>query len=68
MNKFLDDIRDSIKTDVKDSEVPGRFDGVESFFSNGIGGGSVSWGLVVLMVAAVYAIYNLVVVILNFFG
>lgn len=64
--KFMDKIKDSLKEDGSRTG-PNRFEGMESFLRRSVGGGPVSWGLVVLGVFGVYAIVNLVSVILKLF-
>ena len=68
MSKFIDNIRDSIRVDESEEKKPNRYRGVETFLSGNIGGGAVSWGLLLLGCFAVYAVWNLVVVVLDFFG
>ena len=41
---------------------------IVDFLRKNIGDSNFSWGLLLLLVVAVYAIYNLVVVFLRFFG
>ena len=38
----------------------------EGFFGRSIGGGKISWGLVILLVTAALAVYNIVTVFLTF--
>lgn len=64
--KFMDKIRDSLKED-EQRQGPNRFAGVESFFGRRLGDGPVSWGLLLLGAFGVYAVANLVSVILKFF-
>lgn len=49
--------------------VPNESGGmIVDFLRKNIGDSNFSWGLLLLLVVAVYAIYNLVVVFLRFFG
>ena len=62
----MDKIRDSLK-ESEQSSGTNRFAGMESFFSRSLGDGPVSWGLILFGVFGVYAVVNLVTVILKFF-
>ena len=64
--EFLDKIKENLRSEDSDA-VSSRFGGVKSFFNKGIGNGSFSWGLLLLSVFGVYAVINLVMVVLMFF-
>ena len=65
MNIF-DRIKESVRVE-ESEETAERFKNVESFFGKGVGGGGVSWGLLLLCAFAVYGVINLVMVILELF-
>lgn len=52
------------------NETPGRFSGLEDFFNRTLGGSEskFSWGLALLIAFALYALVNLVVVVLKIFN
>ena len=52
------------------NDAPGRFSGFEDFFNRTLGGGDskLSWGLVLLIAFALYALVNLVVIVLRIFN
>lgn len=64
--KFIDNIKESIKAD-ESPEVSRRFEKTESFFARTIGGSGLSWGLVLLAVFGIYAVVNLIIIILKVF-
>lgn len=67
MANLIDRVKDSLK--VEESErTQARFRGMERFFSDRIGNGRVSWGLVLLGAFAVYAVVNLLIVLFGLFG
>ena len=68
MEKDID--RKDRSGDGGDSGPGGRLYGLFGFFDRPLGGGDskLSWGVVLLVAFALYAVYNLVVVVLRIFN
>ena len=68
--KLFDSIRNRVNSSLEtDKEPSGKAGRVESSLGRGIGSeGGFSWGMLILAVAAVYALVRLVIIILHFFG
>lgn len=71
--KFFDNIKARINSSLEQREdAPAkseRVSRIESLLGGSIQrNGSISWGVVILIAFAVYALVNLVIVILKFFG
>lgn len=64
--KFMDKIRESLKED-ESKTGSNRFAGIEGFFGRSIGSSPVSWGLLLLGAFGVYAVINIVTVIMKIF-
>ena len=64
--RFFDNLKDKLKVD-QDTKTSERFQGVESFFGRNVGDSSVTWGLALLGVFGIYALVELVIVVLKIF-
>ena len=63
---IIDKIKESVRVE-ESEETAERFKNVESFLGKGVGGGDISWGLLLLCAFAIYGVINLVMVILELF-